>query len=230
MEKNIIKAVAWDLDGTIIHFKIDFIKARQKAFEILEQNGIAKKLLSLDNNIIDTVKSARKIFKSNGFKKSKIEEIVAEIEDIVVSIEREAALNASAINGIQEVLEFNKKKGLKQAIYTYNHSINAQLSLEKVNLLQYFDLIAGRDTIKNPKPHPDHLTFICENLKVLPNQVVVIGDHRRDIEGALNIGAHSIGINSRLASRVTLEIAEIVIDEDEIPNELIKTIENLLWY
>ncbi len=225
-----LKAVAWDLDGTIIHFKIDFIRARQEAFLILEQNGISKEYLSLDNSIIDTIKKARKLFNSNGFEKQKIEEIVNEIEKVVINIEKEAAYNASAIQGIQQVLEFNKKNGLKQAIYTYNHTTNARLSLERVKLLHYFDIIAGRDAIENPKPHPDHLIYICENLNVQPDQVVVIGDHARDIEGALNIGAHSIGINSRLANRDTLEIAEIVIDEDEIPNKLIKTIENLLSY
>ncbi|MFX1237616.1 MAG: HAD family hydrolase [Promethearchaeota archaeon] len=228
MKKKTIKAIAWDLDGTLIHFKINFLRARKEAFEILQKNGMQSGLFSLENSIIETVRQARKLFSARGFSIQKIDEIVRDIDDVVVSIEREAALEASAIQGIQKVLEYNKNIGLKQAIYTYNHGINARLSLEKVNFLKYFDLIAGRDVVENLKPHPDHLNFICENLGVRPSQIIVIGDHLRDIEGAIKLGAHSIGINSQLANGKALEIADVVIDENEIPNKLIKTIESLL--
>ena len=226
--KNSIKAVIWDLDGTLIDFKIDFIRARKEANIILKKHGIPDEILSLERGIVDTFKIAKEQFISKGKTEGQIQSIINEIDQKVVEIEREAALNASMIYGIDQVLDFIKKKRLKQAIYTYNHSENAKLSLKKVNLLFYFDIIAGRDSIDNPKPHPDHINHICSQLNAKSNQVVVIGDHYRDIKGALNVGAHSIAIHSKLADIEKLKIADIIIEEKDIPSKLIQAINNLI--
>ena len=223
-----IKAVIWDLDGTLIDFKIDFIRARKEANTILKNYGIHDDVLSLERGIVDTFKIAKKEFVSYGKTEDQIQSIVNEIDQKVVEIEREAAHDATMINGIDKVLEFIKQKQLKQAIYTYNHSENAILSLKKVNLLYYFDVIAGRDSIDNPKPHPDHLNHICARLNVDSSQVVVIGDHYRDIQGALNVGAHSIAIHSKLAVVEKLKIAEVIIEEKNIPSKLIRAINDLI--
>lgn len=227
MVKNPIKAVVWDLDGTLIHFKIDFIKARREAFKILKKHGISKQDLSVQNSIIDTFKKARRIFESKGLSQQEIDSIIKVVNEKVVSIEHEAAVKATMIKGIDKVLDFAKKKNLKQAIYTFNTSKNTKISLERVNLLDFFDVIAGRDNINNPKPHPDHLLYICEKLIVQPSEIVVIGDHTRDIEGAINVGAHSIGMLSKLARKETLQIADVTIEEKDIPSKLIQVIKEL---
>lgn len=228
MVKIPIKAVIWDLDGTLIHFKIDFIRARRETFTILRKHGIAEEHLSLKMGIVDTFNIASKIFKAKGLTEQDIKGIIQEVDQVVIKIEQEAALNASMIEGIDKVLEFNKKNQLKQAVYTYNNSNNAKISLETVNLLSYFSLIAGRDSIENPKPHPDHLRYICENLNVDPSEIVVIGDHARDMEGAINLGAYSIGLHSKLAKRETLQIADVIVEESEIPLKLIECIARLI--
>lgn len=227
MEKKPIKAVIWDLDGTLIHFKIDFLKARREAFKTLKKHGIPKQYLSMQNGTIDTIRKARIIFKSKGLSTQKIDSIIKAVNKKVGDIEHEAALKATMINGIDKVLDFAKKKNLKQAIYTFNTRKNAQISLEKVNLLNFFDIIAGRDNINNPKPHPDHLLYICDKLDVCPSEIVVIGDHTRDIEGAINVGAHSIAVISKLARKETLQIADKMIEEKDIPSRLIQVIEEL---
>ncbi|MFW9782881.1 MAG: HAD family hydrolase, partial [Candidatus Heimdallarchaeota archaeon] len=119
----------------------------------------------------------------------------------------------------------------KQAIFTYNTKENAEISLEKVNLLHYFEVIIGRDNIDNPKPHPDHLNLICNKLSVKPLEIVVIGDMGRDIEAALNIGARSILIYTKLSNYFASNLydkADIIIKPNEIPVKLIKAIKNLM--
>ena len=227
MVKKPIKAIVWDLDGTLIHFKIDFIRARREAFKILKKHGIPKQYLSMKNGTIDTITKARKIFQSNGLSRQEIDSIMILVNDKVMSIEREAALQATMIKGIDTVLEFVRKKKLKQAIYTFNTFKNTKISLERVNLLEYFDVIAGRDAITHPKPHPDHLLYICQKLEVDPPEILVIGDNVRDIQGAINVGARSIGIISQLARKESLLIADVVLEEKDIPLRLIQVIEEL---
>jgi phosphoglycolate phosphatase len=226
-----IKAIVWDLDGTLIHFKIDYLRARHVAIKILKKYGVPKNLLTVRYSILENVSSAREFFQNEGLSNEKINEIIAEIDKQIIEIEYEAAMNAAMINGIDQVLQFAKSKDLKQAIFTFNTRKNAIISLEKVRLLGFFELIVGRDNISNLKPHPDHLKFICNELTVDPDEIVVIGDSDRDIEAAINVGAHSIALNTKRSNFHKLETfkqANKIIELNEIPSELIVAIEELL--
>ena len=232
MEENkSIKAIIWDLDGTLIHFKIDYLRARRKAINVLKKYQVPKHLLTVKSSILENVKFARDFFEKEGFSKDKINKIIEEVDKEITTIEYEAAQDATIINGIDQVLEFAKNKNLKQAIFTFNTKKNAEISLKKVNILQYFDLIVGRDNVSNLKPHPDHLIYICNQLNVKTNEILVIGDTNRDIEAAINVGAHSIALNTNvtgLFNQESFNKAEEIIELEEIPSKLLNAIEKII--
>ncbi len=226
--KKPIKAIVWDLDGTLIHFRINSTKARKVAINIFVSHGIDKKKLSIQKSILDNINTSKEIFQQNGNDLKQVSKILKEVDTEVSKIEYEAALNATMIKGIENVLIFAKKNNLKQAIFTFNKYEHAKVSLEKVNLLKFFDVIIGRDNVSNPKPHPDHLLIICDKLDVKPNEILVIGDNYRDIESAINVSAHSIAVHTKLAIVETLQKAGVIVRESEIPQKLIKEIKKLL--
>jgi HAD superfamily hydrolase (TIGR01549 family) len=231
MNKIVIKAIVWDLDGTIVDFKIDWIRARKEVIKFLKSQGVPKEILTINSSILDNIRMARKYFENSSYDSLNIENIIREVDKLVSDIEYEAAIQATAVKGIENVLEFVKQKNLKQAIYTYNTYKNANVSLEKTGLIKYFDLIVGRDGVKNAKPHPDHLLAICSKLNLTPSEILVIGDTHRDIEGALNVGAKSIGIKTKISQISNIEILEKankVIEENEISSKLINAINELL--
>lgn len=231
MQKKIpIKAIIWDLDGTLIHFKINSLKARRIAIKILKKYGVPKHILTVKISILENVNEARKHFQKIGYSDDSINRIIQKIDKEIIKIERKAALIATMINGIDKVVEFIKEKNLKQAIFTFNTKKNAEISLKKVNLLQYFNLIVGRDNIKNLKPHPDHLIYICKNLNVDSSEILVIGDTVRDIEAAINVGAHSIALHTKLTNLEALQKADIIVREDDIPQKLIQEISKLIEF
>ncbi len=226
-----IKAIIWDLDGTLIHFKIDYLRARKTAIKILKKYGVPKHLLTVKSSILENMKLSREYFEKKRFSEEKIKKIIAEVDKEIIKIEYEAAINATLIDGIGEVLEFARIKNLKQAIFTFNTKKNAEISLKKVNISHYFDIIVGRDNVSNLKPHPDHLIYICNQLNVKLNEILVIGDTNRDIEAAINVGAHSIALNTKIAgliSQETFKKAEEIIELEEIPSKLINVIEKLM--
>jgi phosphoglycolate phosphatase len=223
-----IKAIIWDLDGTLIHFKIDYLRARRISIKILKRYGVPKDLLTIRISILENVKYAREFFEKEGFSKEKINQILKVVDNEITKIEHEAAIKASMINGIDQVLEFAKNKKLKQAIFTFNTKKNAEISLKNVHLLHYFDIILGRDNVTNLKPHPEHLIQICGKLNVNSDEILVIGDNVRDIEAAINVGAYSIGVITNLANVEALQKANIIIKEDEIPLKLIEEIQKLI--
>ncbi len=228
MENSKIKAIIWDLDGTLIHFKIDFIKARKCALEILKKYQVPKEKITIKKSILDNIDVARKHLQTKGIIDNEINEMISEIDHAVSEIEYEAALNATMIDGIEKVLAFAEKNNLKQAIYTFNTTKNAEISLQTVNLLHYFGLIVGRDKVKNPKPHRDHILHICNKLKLEPSKILVIGDMYRDIKGAINVGAFSIGLKTRLSRTTELKEADLIVKEKELPEKLIKAINSFL--
>ena len=232
MTKTTIKAIIWDLDGTLIHFKIDFIRARREAIKILKKYGVPKNLLTVKGSILENVSKSREYFQSNNtYESQKITQIINEVDGEINKIEYEAALQASHIDGIEEVLEFVERKNLKQAIFTFNTHRNAEISLQKVKLMKFFELIIGRDNVENMKPHPDHLLSICKSLDVLPSEIIVIGDSSRDIEAALNVGAKSIAIKNKLydVSKIeTYQKADKIIEENDIPLKLLESLKELL--
>ena len=57
-----IKAIIWDLDGTLIHFKIDWVRARREAIKILKQYGVPKHLLTVKSSILENIGLARDYF------------------------------------------------------------------------------------------------------------------------------------------------------------------------
>lgn len=231
MSAKPLKAIIWDLDGTLIHFKIDFLRARREAIKILKNYKIPRKVLSVKRSILDNVKEARAILESRNYKIEEINRIMGKVNQSVIKIEYEAALEAENIDGIDKVLEFCHKNKLKQAVYTYNTHDNAKLSLKTVGLAHYFILIAGRDNVKNAKPHPDHINHILQELDVGPDEIFVIGDTSRDIEGAKNVGSRSIAINTKISHYMKKEMfqqADFMIEETQIPEKLIAIIERFL--
>ncbi|MFX1462504.1 MAG: hypothetical protein ACFFBF_05585 [Promethearchaeota archaeon] len=62
-DKQPIKAIVWDLDGTLIHFKIDYLRARKTAIEILRKYGVPKNLLTIKISILENMQSARELIK-----------------------------------------------------------------------------------------------------------------------------------------------------------------------
>jgi phosphoglycolate phosphatase len=227
----VLKAIIWDLDGTIIDFNIDFMRARKEVITIFKSCGVPRKILSIRSKISETVETSKKFLTQHSHSENFIRSVLNEVNDAVIQIETEAANNARMVKGIDEVLQFAKNNGLKQAIFTYNTVSNARLSLINVNLLNFFDIIAGRDSVVNPKPHPDHINYIMSILNVKPQETVVIGDTSRDIKAALLVGAYSIGLKTRIAKIFRDKIfdhANKIIDSREIPLGLINILQELM--
>jgi len=231
MKKKPIRALVFDLDGTLIKFQINSLKARRKAINVLINYGIPKAKLSKNISVLENIQNAKQIFNDNGLTTEEIGDILKKVNDAIIEVEYEAAIKATPIKGIEEVLKYAKKKKLILAIFTYNTNNNTKTSLQAAGIIRFFDLIVGRDDINNLKPHPDHLNYICNQLNVDFDEILVIGDTGRDIEAALNVGAHSIALNTKIPSFLKRDLfhkAEKVLEPEDIPLKLIRAIEELL--
>ena len=64
-----IKAVVFDLDGTIVDFNIDFKSARAEVIWLLTQQDLPSSLLSVNESLFVMLKNVEKRMKENGEEK-----------------------------------------------------------------------------------------------------------------------------------------------------------------
>ena len=63
------------------------------------------------------------------------------------------------------------------------------------NLLPYFELVVGGDTLAKKKPDPDQLIYCCEKFGVALNEAVLVGDSKVDVAAARSAGCYMIAVS-----------------------------------
>jgi len=173
-----IKAVLFDLDGTIINTNNLIIQSFKYTF---------KKHLNLDvetNTIVS--------FFGEPLGKS-MEKYDKENADKMVSIYREYNLKVhddliESFEGIEETLIELKKSGLKLAIVTSKRRVSAERGLNVFNLKDYFDLIITPEDTEIHKPNGEPALKACELLDISPDNALMVGDSHNDILCGKNAG------------------------------------------
>ncbi|MEM3088373.1 MAG: HAD hydrolase-like protein, partial [Candidatus Bathyarchaeia archaeon] len=107
-----IKAVVFDLDGTIVKFQLDYISIRSEAIQALAKLGLPQSLFSIRESIFKMYDTAVLYLKNNGEEKS-IERVYDVIFSIAERYELEAARQAELIPGVTGILDTLRDMGLK---------------------------------------------------------------------------------------------------------------------
>lgn len=100
---------------------------------------------------------------------------------------------ARPYEGIFQLFDALKEKGLKLAIATYKQQPQVDLLAERFQLLRWMDAACGADETANTKA-----LIIEKALKICgshPQEAVMIGDTRQDRVGALGAGTDFIGVS-----------------------------------
>lgn len=195
-----LKGLLLDLDGTLIHFQIDYLQCRTQTIQILEENGYPKSQLTHETFVLRMLELGTQYFYDVlHYSDEKIAAIRKKVDHQIAQVEAQAAKKAQRIPDMIKILEFAASHDLKTGIITLNTSDNAQLSLKQAQLISYFpnpEFIVGRDRTTKIKPDPQHAVSLLERMHLLPEDVCLIGDHPSDIETANRIGARSIAVTS----------------------------------
>jgi len=93
--------------------------------------------------------------------------------------------------GIDTALVLLKKKGVLLAVVTGKGAVSANLSLEKLGLMRYFDLIEyGSVSGRSKAPA---LRRILGNWELKPSELAYVGDSASDMRDAKNVGVIALG-------------------------------------
>jgi len=226
-----LKAIFYDMDGTLVYFHIKILDARKKAIEVLENNGIPAGRYKVENSIRVTVEDA-KLFMAGklSYSSEKITEIISKVNEVIIKTEMKSAKKAKAVNNIVKLLDFVRVKGLKQIICTFNTHKAALLTLKTAEIDSYFDDIYGRDDLPPglTKPSKTHLKIGADKHGLLPENIIMVGDHTVDIDAAKNFGCESIGVRRTGDNVHSIEHADYVVEQSEISEQIIEILRHKL--
>ena len=183
-----MKAVIFDLDGTLIDSKIDFRKMKRRNIRLLEASGVEQGLLTEEMLNYDIERRAIEDLRTKGVSEEEIQRVFQKVAKIMSEIELEAIEDVKLLDCVVKTLEKLKRLGLKTGIITRSCREYANRILEKFKLERLIDAVAARDDVLKPKPDPEHPRYLMEILGVKPSETVLIGDHPMDALCAKNVG------------------------------------------
>lgn len=97
------------------------------------------------------------------------------------------------IPGVKEMLEVLSQQ-FPMAIVSARDADSTALFLEHFQLTQYFKTVVTAQTCKRTKPLPDPVLYAAEQLGLLPEECVMIGDTIVDVRAGKAAGAQTIAV------------------------------------
>ncbi|MGY5876041.1 MAG: HAD family hydrolase [Candidatus Thorarchaeota archaeon] len=175
-----LKAVIFDLDGTITELTLPLEAMRTDTKKFFIEKGLPAELLEPADGISSTKHKARTFFEDNGLSDEVWTQWAEELDAVLNSHETDAARDSRLLDGSLDAVSRIRKLGLKTAILTNNGRPAVDIIMSNFPLANYFDKIVTRTEAPSPKPYPEGLRFVTEQLGVDLSEAIYIGDANID--------------------------------------------------
>lgn len=182
---NRLRAVLFDLDGTLVHTAPDIAAALNAA---LCKSGLSP---IEPQRIADLIgKGARLLVRRALALQDADNDRLAGIvfDDYVREYAYRIGCQGRAFDGADRCLRELHERKIKLGVVTNALQRFAEAALKHYALDKYLGVIVGGDRTAMPKPHPASLWFACRTLGVAPEQTLMVGDSINDVTAARAAG------------------------------------------
>ncbi|MFQ6125179.1 MAG: HAD family hydrolase [Candidatus Heimdallarchaeota archaeon] len=205
-----LKAVIFDLDGTLVKTSLDFWGMKEAVIEYLVNLGLNNSSLNTTQTTNELIQKGIAFLKTKGASKTEIRGILTEISEIMNQFELDGVEHTVVIRDAQNVLNRLKHQGFKIGVLTRSCEAYAIKALELCKIREFVEVIGVRTDPRKAKPNPEAALQVCASLGVEPHEAILIGDHPMDLKCAKDAGMDFIGILGGASSEETLKKAGTV--------------------
>jgi HAD superfamily hydrolase (TIGR01549 family) len=199
----LIKAVIFDMDGTLFKFVLDYVGMRNTVRDVVIAEGVPASMLKEDDRIRDYVNKMFEFARSSDWSEAKVNRTMKEITAVMDKYEWDSAQKNSPMDAALEVLRSLRKMRLKVGLLTNNSKRSVTYLLEKYNFAKMFDVVMTRNDLgdfNSLKPSPVGLKLVLSKLGVEAKETVYVGDSVVDVKAALGVGAKPIFVTTGYSS------------------------------
>ena len=179
-----IRAVLFDLDGTLVHTRINFPRMKQVILDHLAAYGMDPEPYR-SRDVLSTLSAA-----ADGLADAR--EFLAKAEAELVSIELAACEGACEAEGAAETLRWLRERDIRVGIVTRNSPQAVARVLRELPMPH--DVLLTRADTPRVKPDPLHLHLALERLGAPPGRALMVGDHVMDVLGGKAAGMRTLGV------------------------------------
>jgi len=205
---NLIRAVLWDMDGTLIDSEeFHWISWRKtmanEGIPITREQFLSSFGQRNDSIIPQWLGSAAT--------PERIERIANAKEELYRHLVRRDGI--SPLPGVASWLHRLHEQGWLQAIASAAPRANIEVVLEALSAAHFFQSIVSADDVHRGKPDPEVYLTAASRIGASPDRCIVVEDAAAGIEGARRAGMRSIGVShdgNHLAADVVVKSLDLL--------------------
>ncbi|GFM72425.1 N-acetylmuramic acid 6-phosphate phosphatase MupP [Pseudomonas capsici] len=184
-----LRAVLFDMDGTLLDTAPDFIAISQAMLADRGLPAVADKLIR------DEISGGAKAMVAATFAMSPQDPAFEPLRlEFLERYQRDCAVHSRLFDGMAELLADIEKSGLIWGVVTNKPVRFAQPIMEQLGLAERSALLICPDHVTHSKPHPEPLILACSQLDLDPASVLFVGDDLRDIESGRDAGTKTAAV------------------------------------
>ena len=176
----------FDLDGTLVDSAPDLHAALDRLMATKRLPGFARA------EVVAMIGDGVRVLLERAYAARGIALDEAGLQHFMTDYEANAAVLTRAFDGIPELLIVLRDAGWRLAVCTNKPEGAARVLLSGLGLDGHFSALGGGDSFPMRKPDPGHLRATLAAAGAVPEDAVMIGDHRNDIEAARGAGVRAI--------------------------------------
>ncbi|MDX1342189.1 MAG: HAD-IA family hydrolase [Reinekea sp.] len=178
-----VQAIVFDLDGVLI----DSLAVMKQALSLALVEVYPHQTFD-----IDALFNEYRRFLGLGFKQiMRNLNLTEDMYEPFRKYSRAMAHEVLLYDGVKELLECCAARQLPLAIATGKDSERTLELLQSRNIGHYFSQVYASDTVAQPKPAPDMVLLFSEYTQIKPEQLLMVGDARADIQCGLAAGCQT---------------------------------------
>lgn len=200
--KKMIKAVLFDLDGTLVDSLESIASASNKVLTELKLTPLPKENYKYycGDGAADLV---RRFLRDGGDKDGQLFDKAYERYQEI--FREDCTYKVTVFDGIQELIVRLKEQGIKVAVVSNKPHARTLDVITKLFGTDTFDVVLGQREGVKKKPDPSGPLEVTRILKVLPSECAFVGDTNVDMQTGTNAGMLRIGVLWGFRTREELE-------------------------